>query len=285
MDTIESIKNYIQFLITECGLSVTLHPKEKEALITLSELMVYNIHRNSYCTCVKATEKGQAMCVAQQEKVLSRCREYKDSFCGVCHGGVFEYIYPISTGDAILGFISVSGYQTQNEEAYLQKTAERFSIAAEQLKNAYETLNASIPPKSRIDTLITPLCQMLELAYRTNAAPAPDADRLIDRILRYIRQNYAMNITSESLCQEFSCSRSYLSHSFKAVVGQSLREYLIDLRLSHAKHLLRFSNLTVTEIAFSVGFNDSNYFSSVFKKNVGTSPLAYRKDGRITKYP
>ena len=281
MDTIEAIKNYIQFLITECGLSVTLHPKEKEALITLSELMVYNIHRNSYCTCIKTAENGQAMCVAQQEKVHARCRERKESFCGICHGGVLEYIYPISNGETILGFISVSGYQAQNGEAYLQKTAERFSIPLAQLKTAYETLNATIPPKSKVDTLITPLCQMLELAYRTKTTPAPTDDRLMTGILRYIRQNYAMNITSESLCREFSCSRSYLSHSFKSVVGQSLREHLIDLRLSHAKHLLRFSSLTVTEIAFSVGFNDSNYFSGVFKKNVGVSPLAYRKNGRV----
>lgn len=278
MKTIDSIKNYITFLVTDCGLSVTLHPLEKESIISPSELMLYNIHTNSYCTCIKTAEGGQTKCIAQQKKVLAHCREHMGSFCGVCHGGVFEYIYPISNGETILGFISVGSYQTEQKEPYLSKAADQFHISPDHLRNAYETLKPILPPKEKIDTLIVPLCQMLELAYRTAEPGTPDSDRLIDRILQYIRQNYAVNLTSEAICLAFSCSRSYLSHAFKTVVGKSFREYLVDLRLRHAKHLLRFSNLTVTEIAFSVGFNDSNYFSSVFKYKVGVSPLTYRKN-------
>jgi AraC family L-rhamnose operon transcriptional activator RhaR/AraC family L-rhamnose operon regulatory protein RhaS len=54
-------------------------------------------------------------------------------------------------------------------------------------------------------------------------------------------------------------------------------EYLIQLRLQNAMRLLRNSRLTVSQIAFEVGFNDSNYFTRQFSKRKGVSPLAYRK--------
>ncbi len=54
----------------------------------------------------------------------------------------------------------------------------------------------------------------------------------------------------------------------------------LALRLSHAKRLLKYSTLNVTEISFAVGFSDANYFSNVFKRREGLSPLAYRRQGK-----
>ncbi len=274
MDVIETIKNYITFLITECKLQITIHPWEKEELITLSDLALFNIHHNSYCTLVKTAKNGQKSCICQQKKVFAKSTE--GSFCGVCHAGVFEYIYPISDGKSTLGFISVGGYCTPKNEEYILKTSKRFDIDIEQLKGAYNMLK--IPPsKQKIDTLVLPLCNMLELAYIKSNEKTGRESRRIDKILQYIRQHYDTNITIDLLCDRFGCSRSYVSHSFNEVAGKSFKQYLTDLRIRHAKRLVEVTNLTVTEIAFSVGFNDSNYFSTVFLHSVGMSPLAYRK--------
>ena len=239
--------------------------------------MEYNIHDNSYCAYVKSTSSGQKICNAQQKKVFERCLNEQEAFCGICHAGVFEYVYPIFDGERILGFISVSGYMSALGEQHISNTAERLDVSCDILIKAYGTLKSEIPTKQRVDTLIIPLCKMIELAYRKTEKDIRETDKLIDRILRYVRQNYKSSITAELICREFSCSRSYLSHTFKNAVGNSFSEYLIHLRINHAKHLLEFSSLNITEIAFSVGFNDSNYFSSVFKKHVGITPLAYRK--------
>ena len=52
---------------------------------------------------------------------------------------------------------------------------------------------------------------------------------------------------------------------------------MTDVRLENARRLLALSELNVTEIAFSIGLLNSNYFSSLFKERYGVSPLAYRK--------
>lgn len=276
MDLIELIESYIVYLITECDLSVSLHPQGKETLITFSRLMRFNIHDNSYCTYIKSYPEARKKCLIQQKKVFKKCTDLMDCFCGVCHAGVFEYVYPISNGESITGFISISGYCCEKGMKKLDTVVNDFGYSGETLSKRYSSLRAPIVHKRKLDTLVLPLVKMLELAYKNEDKPSSENSR-ITSICRYIRQNYASDITTEEICKEFYCSRSHFSHTFKKETGESFREYLIGVRLEHAKRLLKYSNLNVTEIALSVGFKDANYFSNVFKKRICVSPMTYRK--------
>ena len=136
-----------------------------------------------------------------------------------------------------------------------------------------------MPSKSQVDVLIQPLCDMLELAYQKTQAENRD-ESFLARVVRFVKEHYTQPVSSELLCKKFHCSRSHLSHTFNSGMGCSLSAYVTSLRLESAKLLLSSSFLSVTEIAFSVGFSDCNYFSSVFKKATGFSPSAYRKQHR-----
>ena len=275
MYNVESIKNYILFLKRECGLYVTLHPHGNESLITSSELITFNIHDNPYCVFVKSFDGVWQHCIDRQYKVRDKCKH--GSFCGSCFAGVQEYVYPLTHKDECLGFISVSGYKSERAASYLQRVAKKYNIAPKDLAAAYASLKDEPPPKEQIDTLILPLCNMLELAYiKAEHNAVSEKDPIAD-ILQYIKRYHSQSITLDDICRHFGCSRSYVSHLFKKNTGKSFREYLTELRIEDAKYLLKYSNLTVTEIALSVGFGDSTYFSNVFKAKVGTSPCAYRK--------
>ena len=277
MNIMEQIENYLVYLITECSLSVTIHPKERESLITFSRLMRFNIHDNPYCTFVKSNTDGQKRCLLCQDRVFMKCKETETAFVGTCHAGVREYVYPFCKDGKVLGFVSVGGYQDTSGIERAEKCAEKFSYPKENLKKSYSLLKEQIPDKKRIDTLLFPLISMIELAY-TRQKENEAGENLITEICRYLRQNYALDLTTESVCKKFYCSRSYLSHTFKTGTGKSFRDYLNEIRIDHAKRLLKYSALSVREIAFSVGFSDQNYFSGVFKRTTGLSPLAYRKN-------
>lgn len=275
MNHLKAIKDYILFLKGECNLYVSLHPKGNEALITLSDLISFNIHDNPYCVFVKSFAGAEKHCVERQKKVCVKCKE--GSFAGTCFAGVREFVYPITNNGEFLGFISVSGYKSDDAASYVEKASKKYGIPEKKLTEAYASLRDGMPEKERIDTLIRPLCSMLELAYiRTAETPASEKDP-IERILRYVMRNHAQNITLEQICEHFCFSRSYISHRFKKKTGKSFREYLTEIRLEDAKSLLSYSNLNVTEIAFAVGFENSNYFSNVFKEHTGLSPTQYRK--------
>ena len=103
---------------------------------------------------------------------------------------------------------------------------------------------------------------------------------LIDKVKNYININRNSNIKSEDICKYVGCSRSLISHQFKEKTGVGLREYITSLRLEDAKMLLATSDLSVTEVAFAVGFSSSNYFANVFKRDVGMAPGEYRKKNK-----
>ena len=282
MKNIEAIEKYIVYLIRECGLSVTLHPMERDNLITFSSLMRFNTHDNLYCTLVKSKRCAHERCLAGQRRVLDKMRRVCEPFSGVCHAGVREYVYPLKNESEIIGFISVGGYSSAEGDVCIEKLSKELDYDKFTLEKAYRALKPYDEDKERLDTLITPLCKMLELAYIRDES-ATESESLITRIERYVKQNYNTDVTVDDICKTFGCSRSYFSHTWRSSVGKSFREYLLDLRLDNAERLLALSSLNVTEIAFSVGFLDSNYFSNLFKKRHGVSPLVYRKSQKSTK--
>ena len=276
MDIIQAIDDYILYLRRKANLRVTLHPMVAEPVIAPTALLRFNIHEPPYCIYLKTHPQAHRHCVERQGKILERCRG--GSFCGTCFAGVREFVYPISGNGKLLGFISVSGYRAEHEASYLERVARDYDIPEDLLRSAYETLRPVLPPKEEIDTLLHPLCAMLELAYSQKAAPVTGAADLMVQILWYLHIHHTERITSQELCRVFSCSRSYLAHTFKARTGQSLPEYLNALRMEDARHLLADSTLDIAEIAYAVGFEDRNYFTLQFRKATGCSPRAYRQN-------
>lgn len=134
--------------------------------------------------------------------------------------------------------------------------------------------------KEQISELLAPLCDVLDFSYDKEDNNTSD---IINEVKKYIQEHRSFNITSEDVCKALSCSRSHISHQFKSQTGMSIREYITVLRLNDAKHLLKYSDLSITEIAFTVGFGSSNYFTNVFKKDTGMSPGTYRKTAKDNK--
>ncbi|MBO7170199.1 MAG: helix-turn-helix domain-containing protein [Clostridia bacterium] len=267
------IERYILFLKRECGLSVSLHPMEEENLITPSNLMVFNIHDNSHCVFVKSHENAARRCAEGQRRVAARCNG--GSFCGTCHAGVTEYVYPIRREGKSIGFISVSGYGTEEGKKRLPSAAAAYGIDPRALSETFRTLKSALPPKAQVDTLLHPLVAMLELAY-THTVETP-CKTLSEKVMQYVKAHRHSTVTLGEISKHLSFSPSHVSHTFKKETGRSIPAYLTELRLSDACSLLQSSSLSVTEIALSVGFSDANYFSMVFKRSLGVSPLEYKK--------
>ena len=279
MKIISDIANYILYLKKHCHLFISIHPSpERESILSTSSLMAFNFHENSYCALIKRSAPANKHCVDCQKKVLSACAH--GPFNGVCFAGVHERVYPITDGSTITGFISVSGYKTTAPGSYFEKLTKNYGFEPTMLSAAYHTLESQIPTDAELDTLLMPLCYMLESAYKITSCVAQPTS-FAQQVVQYVNRSRNQNITSEDICKHFSCSRSYMSTQFNKFAGKTLRQYLNELRIHDAKILLKNTDLSVTEIAFSVGFNNSNYFSDLFKKEVGKSPLQFRKESRL----
>lgn len=94
--------------------------------------------------------------------------------------------------------------------------------------------------------------------------------------LLFIQNHFAENITLEDAAKAANYSVNYFNDKFKAYTGLTFRQYLIRLRLSFAENLLRYTDLTITDIAEQCGFRDFSNFMTAFKKHHGITPGAFR---------
>ncbi len=92
----------------------------------------------------------------------------------------------------------------------------------------------------------------------------------------YIRHNYAERITINSCAATISLSEGYLSRLFRKETGYTFNAYLAAYRIHVAMRLLRDHHMKVYEVASQVGYTDTAYFSTQFKKAVGISPSEYQ---------
>lgn len=104
-----------------------------------------------------------------------------------------------------------------------------------------------------------------------------DSNDYIQSAIQYIHRNYGSTVEVQNIAAYIGLDRSYFSKLFKLHTHMSPQEYLDFVRIEHAKDFLRYSVMSVSSIAYSVGFGDALYFSRKFKQKTGTPPLAYRK--------
>lgn len=100
---------------------------------------------------------------------------------------------------------------------------------------------------------------------------------IIERAIAYIREHYQEEITQEELSRKLEITPEYLSALFKREVGIGFSVFLKKFRISHAKRLLKGTDLKIYEIAERTGYSDAKYFAKVFKEELGITPGEYRQ--------
>lgn len=104
---------------------------------------------------------------------------------------------------------------------------------------------------------------------------AATGSHYVSNAIKYIQFNYSHEISIDDIARSVGVSRSHLYRLFISNVGQSPIDYLTGYRIEEACNLLKNSQLSIAEIAVSVGFFDKFYFSRVFKKAKGMPPSRY----------
>lgn len=96
-------------------------------------------------------------------------------------------------------------------------------------------------------------------------------------IKNYLDANYKEYISLDYLSDKFNINKFYLTRKFKEIYGTTINQYIINRRINASKELLRFSNLSVTEIAIQCGFCNTAYFTRIFTKIEDTTPSTFRR--------
>lgn len=93
-----------------------------------------------------------------------------------------------------------------------------------------------------------------------------------------VDSRYAEPLELRALARAAHVSPRHFSRSFKRTFGETPYHYLLTRRLERARHMLRTTDLRVAEICFAVGFSSVGSFTTTFRRHVGVSPTAYRRE-------
>ena len=103
----------------------------------------------------------------------------------------------------------------------------------------------------------------------------------IRKAIEYVHENYSQDITIDSLCNYLDINKSYFCSLFKKYTGNTFSYFLNHFRVEKSKNLLKNPNMSLLDVAVSVGFNSQNYYSSVFKKITNKTPLEYKQEIKL----
>ena len=166
---------------------------------------------------------------------------------------------------------SGSSYQAKEQlTTYLSSlNEEQLKAFADYLYENYQLLPANADISSILDCIATLTIRILN---------ANSGNYLVSSTKKYIKEHYnEPNLSLESVADALSVSSVYLSRIFKNQTAQNFSEYLQDIRIEHAKLLLKSTSQSTDQIASAVGYNSTTYFRHCFKASCGMTPKQYRQ--------
>ena len=108
-------------------------------------------------------------------------------------------------------------------------------------------------------------------------APSYSND-VFGRVVQYVDEHYNISLPLDWVAEQFYMNKNYLSELFYKRMNMTFTQYKNKVRIDHAKQLMVHSAMSITEIAYTVGFNSSSRFSKVFRQTTGVSPRYYRQE-------
>ena len=207
----------------------------------------------------------------------------KELFEAVTNGDVVK---TLSTGDYFFEWM-VNHYDTFPMDIKLKSM--EFVLAAEKI--AYVSGGMTYHFRSRSDYFKTVyevqsyedlkswfITKLQDAAINVSRKKEETYIDTISKAKEYIKIHFSRDLSLDDVSKEFNISPYYFSKLFKKETGDNFIDYITSVRIEKAKELLISSDNSMKEICIEVGYQDPNYFSRTFKKNVGVTPTDYREN-------
>lgn len=241
-------------------------------------LLEYEVHSFGVCAFLKSNPKMFKKCI-QNKRMLEK-KNPTELYYSHCYAGVEEYVCPIMCEKKLVMCVHVSGFRGKLPRS--KKLAERTEkYVGSKFSDFYTLLHENPPERAQIERIVSPFSYMISELYRKCCERKNEFSLqkdVFNKAITYIYNNYAYKITCADVADYVSYSEAHLRRIFYKECGKPIMEYINGVRLTQAEKMLAEAKMSITDIAFAVGFSDSNYFSCVFKKKYKLPPKAYRKN-------
>lgn len=244
------------------------------------ELVAYPEQIAPFCQVIRTDESAKNECMKCDKRACEIASRRHTPYTYLCHAGLTESIAPLYMGNIVIGYLlfgHVFSYATYEEGwENIRRLCKSYHLNMDLLKKtAYERPIIStdyIDSASHIlQAVASYLCLERMVSLRHKELPV--------QIDEFITEHFTDDIDVNRVCKEFQIGKTYLYEIAKQNYGIGVAEHIRNLRLNKAKRLLtEYPEMRISEIASECGFNDYNYFITVFKRILGQSPKQFRQE-------
>jgi len=164
--------------------------------------------------------------------------------------------------------------EIENQLESLRLKADAFITKPFNLQYLHEVINNLLRNRESLKEHYT---SELPTEIRTGVSKKIDR-KFLNEFAAIVENNISNeNFTVENICREIGISRVQLYRKLKALLGMNVNDYILNVRLQKSKYLLTNEDITISEIAFKVGFSSQAYFSTVFKSKFSCTPSEFKE--------
>ena len=229
---------------------------------------------NAYCDLVQSRDDGKQGCWCSDNTLLQKCKETGQPQAHICHAGLIDMVVPITHENKIIGYI-MFGKLKSDTDFSLWKDRMPFDVPfTDKLEALYGELPLFTDDKLNSATnLLTILAKHL----LSENIITPQNSEMIKRVVTYIDNNLCKKLTIEDITSSVNISPSSLYSIFHTYFNSTVSEYINKKRVHISKAMLMNIDLSIETISEQLGFSSTAYYSKMFKKIYGVSPLKFRQ--------
>lgn len=269
----EKIKQLVSSLSDAIGTRITFYDSDSNIIVQANNL------RRRFCLKLFENEKELKMCRENYVRSSNIRLEYEKGdiipmvFDDTCRWGFVDCFYHIVNNGVLLGFVQYGSMRTCSQMDELEYKSELTSAELDELKDFFDESEYYSPKKVLgIHELIKLFADYIVKKEYVRIK----FDKTIEKAEKYIEEHLDKKLSVDIICNAISVSRSTLYSKFASELKTTINEYVIQRRIIRAKTLLLDTQKSIANVCDEIGFENS-YFSKVFKRETGVSPLEYRR--------
>lgn len=261
--------------------------KELEKLVSIRWLLRKQFFTR-YCDLIRSTPEGlkRCACPSSDKELIENAKKTNIPSFTYCHAGLVDLAFPLPTPSRSIMLIGgqflFGPLSKRKQEKFMDKVKD-LPLDREVLRG--EISSIPIIPLKTIKSIIAlimtiserfPERDVIGILSKISGKQSPKQEKILQAI-SFLNDHYREQHSLKEIAAKVGLSSYYLAHIFPQELGITVMQYRKNIRLALAKEILKNTKMPITQIAFDLGWNDSNYFSLVFRNETGLSPKSFRK--------
>lgn len=233
-----------------------------------------NTYNNAYCSCIQEIPHGKSACKQSDKSLFDACKKSKRAEMRICHAGLMDIAIPILYRDVIIAYVIMGQMKVTSAFSEIEGYITALGLDPKEQRKIYDKIPCFNEEKLQA---IANLAVMLTSYILLENMVTPSLNDSIENAKEFIDKNLQKELTILDISKGTNTSKSVLYKHFRIYYDCTVKEYINRKRVEKSEDLLTNTDLSIEEISQTVGFSSASYYSKIFKKYRGVSPIKIRK--------